>query len=41
MCASPLAGGTLLDRGWHVVRLAPPGRSEPILLLTNLKASKG
>jgi hypothetical protein len=29
---------TLLDRGWRVVRLVPPGRGEPILLLTNLKA---
>lgn len=28
---------TLLDRGWRVVRLVPPGRGEPILLLTNLK----
>lgn len=27
----------LVDRGWRVVRLVPPGRSEPILLLTNLK----
>lgn len=27
-----------LDRGWRVIRLAPPGRGEAILLLTNLKA---
>jgi hypothetical protein len=29
---------TKLDLGWRVVRMVPPGRGEPILLLTNLAA---
>lgn len=28
-----------VDRGWRVIRLVPPGKGEPILLLTNLQAA--